>query len=504
MEKLIFNNKNKMEKIEKIIIDNLYFIFEAFDTEEGSITWPILNYIEEKGYEYKDLTGNDTDYFVEYYHICQFDPVNGVSFNQDLINYLVNELSFSEDKIIEKLLKHLCVYLDHKTSLSKLNLFGLKNILLKYSVKKCIFQNMTFHFIITGSDDNSITYRFINCFIKRLDYVVTDGKSSNHLSLEGCKVDFLLQRNRIKKSNKIQKRIFLFDFDFGNSQIEYAYISANKVELHNIVSLGLICLENPGTSQIDIENVTLIYNPKIIMKYSDEKSPYFELLPTLIKPPRGIKLFLLRYWNMYFKPSKHYMKLEYYRYFLKNIQLIEGMSKKERKKYIKSKGSPSNILQSRYILSNYFVQKKFMNTYQKLYKQEGLYAYSDEIRKYFYYFKSRNSLIARLMFWHNGNYYKILIPLIIFLLTAILNLKMLSKLNLFENPSHYLINIFSLLENVILSPIPYINLFHFVETIIKRMVILTSYTITIYSFISLLIAIKRKISYPKDITALKV
>ena len=295
--------------------------------------------------------------------------------------------------------------------------------------------------------------------------------------------------------------------EISNCKIQYLITNASKVILHNISELNLIVSHNPGITSFDFQNVHIKYRSDIIQKYAFWKNDRFELFQSLYpdyyksKPFDSIRSKYCMYLR---KPTGidsvdcFFIKQDVYDHFSNNTTLSSttvSSNKKDQKQFLINQ---LKAARNRYVLTNKFVIRSFINTLKELSKEPGIHSEESDLLRYYYYFKSRGTFLGHILFWINEGYFNILRPLCI-LLVCLSIFTFIIKNDYSSSTIMYLFSPVKLLTEVVFSSVPK-DFIRIIICLLKRLLLTSSYMSIIYSSWSILIALNRRYGFPKNIT----
>ena len=445
--------------------------------------------------------------------------------NPSLLKYIEINYKISKKNIYRVISNKIVFALDENNEELKkfLNLSTLINLLQKFSVSKCFFENIDFEFLILKSDRNSINVSFNNCSIGQAKYITKSDEIGSNINLRNCHFTFFEQINdKDSKNNHLS---------LYNCSFEYFVAEADTITLGNISEINIILIKNVRNKDLQFNNVNIKYDWIKILKYFYYQHKLFPEPSNYINN-RKFKIeklsYLRKYFIFYFSNTEEYIPGKRYNYTFdklieyganlyvekyQNVITLSNLLKrinnhvfffKRKSNYNLPSGSyqtikdgivADGVLNYKYSINSITTLNNLIETYKKLSSSYNSYYDKISIYRYLHFLNSRNNFITKLTFWFNEGYYKISLPVIFFILGITINTIIISNLNLNlkYSPIIYTINFYKCFEEVMFQNFSFTFL-----NITRIFFLMLIETITIYSLFCLSLAIKKRFGFPKN------
>lgn len=291
-------------------------------------------------------------------------------------------------------------------------------------------------------------------------------------------------------------------------KIEYLHTDATRVDLYRIPELNLVCSTDPSRVTFHLNDVHIKYRKSVLLKYAFWRNPAFDFSgyqERVWNKKRPLDK-LRAYYCMYFRaPTGKDPITDYHA-----TQHIYDYAKQAKVSSCKTvqPGDPrhNKMLEDRlrqgdnqFVLTNRSVRRNFLNTLRLLDKDVGLHSENAALMRYYYYFRTRETVLGRALFWIHEGYHNLLRPFLILFLSLTATLLLLSVETQQMHPIFYVLNPIKLIEDVLftkLSP-PALEA---TVSVLRRVGILLSQITGLYTLWSLLVALNRRFGFPRSLT----
>lgn len=484
-------------KLKQLIKDNLYFHIEAFDTAPENSTYEIWECIAQFGGQSYDLLNDDINYFFSIDSFCEVSEEK-ISFKHEFITYLTEKTEQDFQSIFTQLKSKLTFVLSPPKiyPANALLLGAFTEQLESYNVKKAIFRNINFYSVFAvPSKNNDIEVKFLGCKFKKVRHVRTNYQPK--WSFDRCIIELF---EDFEKKDTLES---IRTLTIKDCKIEYLHSDAKEIRLYNIPELNLVCSTDPSQVEFTLKNVHIKYDKNIITKYSFWRNPIFNTFGFGTEDYYKRKMFdnLRAYYCAYLRNPTNDDPIESYRG--ANIFYDQLTQEPTSVYYTRLEGANLNKYrekelkrgQNNFILTNAVVRRNILNTMRILSARNDLHSEELAITRYYHYFKSRDSVLGRILYWVNEGHYRILRPTIILIISFVIVSILISLEVQNARSIDYIFKPIVLFQDVLFGEFRS-SVMETIFSIVNRFIIAIFWVIGFYSVWSLLVAFSRRYGFP--------
>lgn len=490
-------------RVERIITKHARIHIPASDTGDSSLTYPFLDYVDNRDEMLEDPLGNDFDWFYPLTGICELHDT-WPEFNAGLVDYLTKSSNRTREDVLKELTNRLSLVLSKQDyfETSTLNINTILTAAEAYGIHKVYCHALKINFVLSVPQrDYLAEIKITGSHIRKLRHV--RGIHQNPTTIEYCIIELMEDLVSPNTDKPDPDRLEIED-----CKIEYLSTTASNISLKRITELNLINVNNPGNVYFDLQDVHIRFRRSILQKYSDWSNPLFNTFsPNVQNKPKNKAVQSIRSWySFYFCSPKYFDNVSQYVELERVQSLVElaAVSKQnaKRKTFMKGRARFQRAftkVNNELLLSNHRVVRRFVNTFRVISSNDGIHSEEGDVMRYYHYFKSRWTFLGRILFWINEGYYNLWRPLLLFILSTTCAIVLTDSLTHQSRPVEYILRPVQLFSDLIFAQLNE-DILQNVLSITQRTGLLFSLIISLYSLWSILVAMNRRFGFPKSLS----